>query len=70
MSDLITYLKATAGKLGDQFNLSQLAPGDELRVATNHTEYVFKIIEGPHRGFDVLAVRSATMAQKLWQKLS
>jgi hypothetical protein len=41
MSDIIAYLKATEEKVGDQFELEQMKAGDELRVATQHTDYVF-----------------------------
>ena len=45
MTDLVAYLKATADKIGDELDLGTLKPGDELRIVTGHTEYVFKIIE-------------------------
>ena len=45
MTDLIGYLKSAADKLGDELDLAQLAAGDELRVVTNHTEYLFTIME-------------------------
>jgi hypothetical protein len=44
MSDIIAYLKATKEKVGDQFELEQLKAGDELRVATQHTDYVFAML--------------------------
>ena len=46
MTDLIRRLKAVADKIGDHFDLQELAPGDELKVVTTHTEYAFKIVEG------------------------
>jgi hypothetical protein len=45
MTDLIGYLKLAAEKLGDELDLGQLEAGDELKVVTNHTEYLFKIME-------------------------
>jgi hypothetical protein len=45
MTDFIGYLKSAADKLGDELDLSQLAAGDELKVVTSHTEYLFKIME-------------------------
>ena len=44
MTDLIGYLKAAA-KFGDELDLRQLAAGDELKVITRHTEYLFKMME-------------------------
>ena len=45
MSDLIAYLKATADKIGDELDLKQVEPGDELHVATRTTQYRFKMID-------------------------
>lgn len=45
MTDFIAYLKSSVEKLGDHFDLQQLAARDELKVVTNHTEYVFKIVD-------------------------
>jgi hypothetical protein len=45
MTDLIAYLKSAAEKLGDELDLSRLAAGDELKVVTACTEYLFKIME-------------------------
>lgn len=45
MIDLIRYLKS-ADKVGDEFDLSELGPGDELTVITQHTDYRFKMIGG------------------------
>ena len=44
MTNLISFLKATEEKIGDEFDLNQLASGDELIVTTRHTDYGFKII--------------------------
>ncbi len=46
MTDFIAYLKSSVEKLGDHFDLQQLAARDELKVVTSHTEYVFKIVDG------------------------
>jgi hypothetical protein len=45
MTDFIAYLKSSVERFGDHFDLQQLVPGDELKVVTSHTEYVFRIIE-------------------------
>ncbi|PYL59545.1 MAG: hypothetical protein DMF24_12935 [Verrucomicrobia bacterium] len=45
MTDLIAYLKASAEKVGDQLELGDVRPGDELRVVTRHTDYVFAILD-------------------------
>lgn len=42
MSDLSSLAKP--GELGDEFDLRQLQTGDELRVVTQHTEYVFTML--------------------------
>jgi len=44
VTNLISFLKATEEQIGDEFDLTQLAAGDELIVTTRHTEYSFKII--------------------------
>ena len=44
MTNLISFLKAAEDKIGDEFDLGQLAAGDELLVTTRHTDYRFKII--------------------------
>ena len=44
MTNLISFLKANEEKIGDEFDLNQLASGDELIVRTRHTDYGFKII--------------------------
>jgi hypothetical protein len=45
MADFVAYLKAAADKIGDHLELQELAPGDELKVVTKHTEYTFKIVD-------------------------
>ncbi|MEY2488585.1 MAG: hypothetical protein QOC70_527 [Verrucomicrobiota bacterium] len=46
MEDWLLYLKSVAGKYGDEFDLTQLSPGDVLKVVTQHTDYLFTTIEG------------------------
>ena len=46
MEDWLLYLKSVEGKYGDEFDLSQLSPGDVLKVVTQHTDYLFTAIEG------------------------
>ena len=46
MKDWLLYLKSVEGKYGDEFDLSQLSPGDVLKVVTQHADYVFTTIEG------------------------
>lgn len=46
MTDFIAYLKSSVERLGDHFDLQQLAARDELKVVTGHTEYVFNIVDG------------------------
>ena len=45
MTDFIAYLKSAADKFGDELDLNQLAAGDELKIVTRHTEYLFKMME-------------------------
>ena len=44
MTDLIAYLKASADKVGDQLDLSEVRPGDGLKIVTQHTDYVFTML--------------------------
>ena len=46
MEDWLLYLKSAEGKYGDEFDLSQLSPGDVLKVVTQHTDYFFTAITG------------------------
>lgn len=46
MEDWLLYLKSVEGKFGDEFDLSQLSPGDVLKIVTQHTGYLLTIIEG------------------------
>jgi hypothetical protein len=38
MEDWLLYLKSVEGKYGDEFELSQLSPGDVLKVVTQHAD--------------------------------
>jgi hypothetical protein len=45
MSDFGSFVKSSSAKFGDQFDLKELQLGDELRVVTQHTEYVFAVLD-------------------------
>jgi hypothetical protein len=45
MVDWIRFVKSKKGKVGDELDLSQLEPGDLLRVVTKNSEYVLKIVK-------------------------
>ena len=44
--DWLRYVKSTKGKLGDELDLSQLKPGDLLKVVTRNSEYLLTIAKG------------------------
>jgi hypothetical protein len=46
MDDWVQYLRSNDGKLGDELELSQLQPGDLLRIVTLHSEYLLTIVKG------------------------
>jgi hypothetical protein len=46
VDDWVQYLKSTEGKLGEELELSQLQPGDLLRIVTLHSEYFLTIVKG------------------------
>jgi hypothetical protein len=46
MDDWVQYLRSNEGKLGDELELSQLQPGDLLRIVTLHSEYFMTIVKG------------------------
>jgi len=46
MEDWVQYLKSNEGKLGDELELSQLQPGDLLRIVTLNSEYFLTIVKG------------------------
>jgi hypothetical protein len=46
MDDWVKYLRSNQGKLGDELELSQLQPGDLLRIVTRHSEYFLTIVKG------------------------
>jgi hypothetical protein len=43
MTDWLRYVKSTKGKLGDELDLSELKPGDLLKVITRNSEYLLTI---------------------------
>ncbi|HEY8834602.1 MAG TPA: hypothetical protein VIM09_03390, partial [Chthoniobacterales bacterium] len=45
MTDWLRYVKTTKGKLGDELDLSQLKPGDLLKVVTRNSEYLLTIVK-------------------------
>src|SRR2546421_9527505 len=46
MDDWEQYLRSNEGKLGDELELSQLQPGDVLRIVTLNSEYFLTIVKG------------------------
>ncbi|MFN2622108.1 MAG: hypothetical protein ABR611_04610 [Chthoniobacterales bacterium] len=46
VDDWLRYIKSKEGKLGDEFELSQLSSGDVLKVITANSEYSFTIVKG------------------------
>jgi hypothetical protein len=46
MSDWLRYLESREGTLGDELDLSQLQPGDFLKVVTRNSDYLLTIVEG------------------------
>jgi hypothetical protein len=46
MDDWVQYLRSNEGKLGDELELSQLRPGDVLRIVTLNSEYFLTIVKG------------------------
>lgn len=46
MDDWVQYLRSNEGKLGDELELSQLQPGDLLRIVTLNSEYFLTIVDG------------------------
>jgi hypothetical protein len=46
MDDWLRYVKSTKGKLGDELDLSELKPGDLLKVVTRNSEYLLTVLKG------------------------
>ena len=46
MDDWLRYIKSKEGKLGDELDLTQLKPGDILKVITRNSEYLLTLREG------------------------
>jgi hypothetical protein len=46
MDDWLRFVKSKTGKLGDELDLSELKPGDALRVITANSEYSLTIVSG------------------------
>ena len=46
MNDWLRYLKSKAGTLGHELDLSELRPGDVLKVVTRHADYVLTMAKG------------------------
>jgi hypothetical protein len=46
VEDWLLYLKSVEGKCGEEFDLSQLSPGDVLKVVTQNTGYLLTVIGG------------------------
>ncbi len=45
MTDWLRYVKSTKGKLGEELDLSQLKPGDLVKVVTRNSEYRLTIVK-------------------------
>jgi hypothetical protein len=46
VEDWLRYIKSKEGALGDELELSELRPGDLLKVVTLHADYLLTIVEG------------------------
>ena len=46
MDDWVQFLKSNEGKLGAELDLSELQPGDLLRIVTLNSEYFLTIVNG------------------------
>jgi hypothetical protein len=46
MQDWIRFVKSKKGKLGHELDLSDLEPGDLLKVVTRNSEYVLHMVKG------------------------
>jgi hypothetical protein len=46
MGDWLRYLQSREGTLGDELDLSQLRPGDIVKVVTRNSDYLLTILEG------------------------
>jgi hypothetical protein len=44
MADFGSFVESSSARFGDQFDLRELRSGDELRVVTLHTEYIFAML--------------------------
>lgn len=44
--DWLRYIKSKEGKLGDELDLSQLTPGDVLKIITRNSEYLLTLKQG------------------------
>lgn len=45
MDDWLHYIKSKEGELGDELELSQLKPGDVLKIVTLHSQYLLTIVK-------------------------
>jgi hypothetical protein len=46
VDDWLRYIKSSVGKLGDELDLTQLKPGDVLKVVTRNSEYLLTLRQG------------------------
>ena len=46
MDDWLRFVKSKTGKLGDEFELSDLEPGDALKITTANSEYTLTMVTG------------------------
>src|ERR1700737_1343404 len=46
ISDCVTFVQSHYDEISGGLDLDSVRPGDTLRVVTDHTDYVFDIVEG------------------------
>jgi hypothetical protein len=46
MEDWLRYIKSSKEKFGEELDLAQLEPGDQLKVLTRNSEYLLTIVKG------------------------
>lgn len=46
ISDWESFVQSHSDDISEELDLDSVRPGDTLRVVTDHTDYVFEIVEG------------------------
>jgi hypothetical protein len=46
ISDWESFVQSHSDEISEELDLDSVRPGDTLRVVTDHTDYVFDIVEG------------------------